>query len=107
MNWLGKLFKRKKSYSKDGKFKICIVDETKEHLHEIFGISEKRSDEITKTVLNIFENNNSLHECLVQIAPICKHENELVFAVLILNRILDHKKNADAAKNLLNLLKNG
>ena len=44
---------KKKNYPKDSQFKLCIVDETKEHLHEILGITEARADELARYAVDV------------------------------------------------------
>ncbi len=93
MKGLGKMFKKKKkSYNTDCNYNLLIIDDTQEHLHDILGITEKRSEDLTKIALKAYHDNNTLHECLVDVIKECKHTNEVVFATLITHRVIEKHK---------------
>lgn len=104
MNWLGKVFKKKKkSYNTDCNYKLLIIDDKEELLHNILGISEKRAEELTEVCINAYKNNEQLHSCLEEIVDNCKHTNEVVFATLISQKVIDRFQSRD---RMLGLLKN-
>ena len=102
MNWLGKLFKKKKKgYNTDGKYKLLIINEDADHLHENLGISEARAEEITTLCLHAYRNNEVLHACLEEVVNHCKHTNEVVFATLIAHRVIENLHTKDKVNSLL------
>lgn len=108
MTWLGKLMGKKKNYPKDSQFKLCIVDETKEHLHEILGITEARADELARYAVEAYKNNDCLHNCLADITVKCNHENELVFLTLVTHRVIEtHQSRGRLEGVLKDLFKRG
>jgi hypothetical protein len=105
MNWLGKMFKKKKkSYNTDCNYNLLIIDDTQEHLHEILGISEERSEDITKIALRAYNDNNTLHTCLVDVIKECKHTNEVVFATLITHRVIEREKSKGSLEDFIKAL---
>jgi len=106
MSWLGKMFKKKKKgYNTDSQYKLLIIDDSKELIHEILGISEERADELMKACLKAYDDNDQLHSCLEDIISQCKHTNEVVMATLIMQKVIDRKKSLhglmDALKDIL------
>ena len=95
MKWFRKLFK-KKSYPQDNQFKLCIIDEKSDLLHEILGMTEDRCQEISKIVLNAYDDNDLMHESIDDILAGCKHINEVVLALSIFHKYqeLHNKKHA-------------
>jgi len=92
MNWLGKLFgKKKKGYNTDCNYKLLIIDDSKELLHEILGISEQRAEELLKICFKAYDDNNQLHTCLEQVVSYCKHTNEVVMATLMMQKVIERK----------------
>ena len=97
MNWLGKLFKKKKKgYNTDGQYKLLIIDEEAELLHHNLGISDERAEEILQACLNAYDTSNILHQALEKIVSECKHTNEVVFSSLILQKIIDRKNHENS-----------
>lgn len=87
MNWLGKMFKKKKkSYPQDNKFKLCIIEENSEFLHETLGIIESRCQELSVIVLNAYDKNESMHDSVQEILDQCKHINEVVLALSVFHK---------------------
>ena len=92
MNWLRKIFKRKKSYSTDSNFKLCIIDDKSDIIHEVLGITEDRCRELTKLCLEAYDASDIKTDSYAIIVSKCKHINEVVMAVQIFERI-SHMKN--------------
>lgn len=102
MNWLGKMFKKKKkSYNMDSNYKLLIIDESQENLHQILGITEERCEILTEVCINAYKENDQLHACLEEIVSHCKHTNELIFATLIAQRVIDRMQSKNKALDLL------
>lgn len=102
MNWLGKMFKKKKKgYNTDGQYKLLIIDEKEELLHAILGISDERAEVLTELCLKAYDDNSNTHSALEQIVNECKHTNEVVMATLIFQKIIDKYNNHERVHNLL------
>lgn len=94
MNWLKKMFKKKKiSYSTVDKHKLLIIDESAEMLSENFGIVEERADELFSTCTQAYNEHKKLHFALEYIVEQCNHTNEIVYAMMIFGKIVE-KENA-------------
>ena len=103
MNWLGKMFKKKKkSYNTDCNYKLLIIDEKEELLHKIFGIAEERCEQLTKIAIDAYKNNDQYHSTLVEVIDHCKHTNEVVFATLITQKVVDRFQSRDKVLGMLN-----
>ena len=103
-----KLFKNKKACPDTGKFKLLVIDDNADQLHEVFGISEQRSDELLDICIHAYHKNRQLHECLVEIVDHCKHTNEVVFATMIMTRVIDKYNSKHALSGFLkNMFGNG
>jgi hypothetical protein len=97
MKWFRKLFKKKKkSYPQDNEFKLCIIDEKSDLLHDILGMTEVRCQEISKVVIEAYDRNDLMHESLDEILANCKHINEVVLALYVFHKYqeLHNKKTA-------------
>ncbi len=102
MNWLGKMFKKKKKgYNTDSQYKLLIIDETKELIHEILGITEKRVKELLDVCVDAYHKHNTMHQALETVVSECKHTNEVVMATLMLQKVVDRHNNSDRVHNLL------
>lgn len=81
MNWLGKLFGKKKTYPKqDFQLKLCIVDEKADLIYATLGITEKRAKEIAAFTLDAYRAHDKRTDSLQDILTHCTHLNEFVFA---------------------------
>ena len=88
MNWLGKLFGKKKTYPKqDLQLRLCIVDENANLIYETLGISEKRAKEIAAFTLAAYRNHEKRTGSLQEILTHCVHINEFVFSYECYNKI--------------------
>jgi hypothetical protein len=102
MNWLGKLFKKKKNYNTDNKYRLLVIDEKAELIHLNLGISEERADELLHICLTAYKENQMLHQALEYIVDKCSHTNELVFSSMIFQKMIDRE---NSKNELLNNLK--
>jgi hypothetical protein len=94
MNWFGKLFKKKKKgYNTDGQYKLLIIDESKELIHEILGITDERAEQLLKIAASAFDKNETMHMGLVHVVDNCNHTNEVVFATMLYQKILEREVN--------------
>jgi hypothetical protein len=109
MNWLGKMFKKKKKgYNTDGQYKLLIIDDEAELLHKNLGISDERVKELLALCVNAYENSKSMHKALEKVVIMCKHTNEVVMASLLLQKIVDRSNSSDRLHNMLkNMLGRG
>jgi hypothetical protein len=104
MKWFRNLFKKKKkSYPQQDKFKLCIIVDNAEHLHETLGIIESRCEQLSKTVLNAYDKHNSLHESMDEILLECKHINEVVLALSVFYRYSELHRRKDTINKMLGL----
>ena len=87
MNVLGKLFNKKKTYSKDNKFEVLIIGEDKSNFQEILGITEERGRELLKMSIKSYEKQDLFSDSCKEVVDQCKHINEVVYAMSCLCRI--------------------
>jgi hypothetical protein len=99
MKWFRKLFK-KKSYPQDNKFKLCIIDEKSDLIHEVLGITEERCRELTQLCIKAYDASDIKTESYVMIVDQCVHVNEVVMAIQIFEKV----SYAQAKKNSLRSL---
>jgi hypothetical protein len=105
MNWLGKLFKKKKkTYSGDQKFIPLIIDEKSALIHEIFGISQERSEELTKNMLTSYKKHDELHFIMIDIISECKHANEIALMMLLFERLISTERQRNTVKQVMSKL---
>lgn len=100
MNWLGKMFKKKRSYSTSDQYKLLIIDDSKELLHEIFGISQERVEYLLKACLKAYDDNSQLHTCMEQVISECKHTNEVVMTTLMMQKVIDRKQSMNRVEDM-------
>jgi len=99
MNLFKKLFK-KKTYGQSN-HKLLIIDDNAKQLHQVFGISEQRADQLLDACVHAYHKNNQLHECLVEVVDECKHTNEVVFATMIMHRVIEKYNSKDSLAGFL------
>lgn len=109
MKWLGKLFKKKKkTYGEQENLRLCIIDENAKLLHDNLGVTEERAEKLTKLCIDSYQNNDLLYKCLDDVVKGCVHINEVVFATMVLHKIIERYNNKDRLDNLLkNMFGNG
>jgi len=107
MNWLGKMFKKKKKgYNTDGQYKLLIIDEKADLLHRNLGITDERAEELIEVCLNAHNKYDILHEALEKVVSECKHTNEVVMASLMMQKLIDKFNSSDRLHNMLKNLFN-
>lgn len=109
MNWLGKMFKKKKKgYNTDNQYKLLIIDDEAELLHKNFGISDERVKELLAICVKAFDDSPAMHVALERVVIECKHTNEVVMATLMLQKVIDKNQSSERLHNLLkNMFGNG
>jgi hypothetical protein len=110
MKWLERLFKRKKKtyLNEKGKYKLLIIDDEAELLHRNLGIRDVRADEIMKACIDAFEKNSRVHLALESAINECVHTNEVVFASLMMAKIIEKNEYGNRLHNMLkNMFGNG
>lgn len=104
MNWLGKMFKKKKkNYNTDGQYKLLIIDDEAELIHQNLGINDKRAEVILTKCIESFETSDRVHNAMEKVVDICTHTNEVVYATLMMAKVIE--KN-DSHGRIHNMLKN-
>ena len=109
MKWFRKLFKKKKkSYPQDNEFYLCIIDEHGDKLHKNLGITEERASALTRLCIDSYQNNQLLYKCLDDVVKGCVHVNEIVFATMVLHKVIDRLNNINRLDDLIkNMFDNG
>ena len=108
MNWLGKIFKKKKtSYPNDQVHRLLIIDEKAELVHHNLGITEERADELLKMCLAVYRENKLLYTALESIVANCKHTNEVVFSTIIFQKVIDRENSEQMLNHLKSMLGHG
>ena len=96
MKLFKKLFK-KKTYGQSN-HKLLVIDDNASQIH----------DELLDICIHAYHKNRQLHECLVEIVDHCKHTNEVVFATMIMTRVIDKYNSKHALSGFLkNMFGNG
>ena len=104
MNLLGKLFKKKKTYSATSEFKLCIVDEDADCLHQTLGINDKRAEELAKVCVHAIKQHNSKTDSYQDILGECKHINEVIMCTEIYARVTEMQRKHNSMKSMLDNL---
>lgn len=108
MNLLGKLFKKKKTYSKTSEFKLCIVVDDADSLHETLGITNQRAEQLGKVCLKAIKEHDCKTDSYQDILAECKHINEVIMCTEIFAKIKElHRTHAGIKSMFDNLLGNG
>lgn len=92
MKAIKNLFKKNKTYCTDNKFIPLVINEDAEFVHDIFGITDKRSEELAQNALDAFEKHSQLHLMLIDIISYCKHANEIALSMMLFERIVEKAK---------------
>jgi len=102
MNWLGKMFKKKKKgYNTDGQYKLLIIDDEADLLHKNLGITDVRVRELLDLCVNAYEKSSAMHIALERVVSECVHTNEVVMASLMLQKVVDRSNSSDRLHNML------
>ena len=107
MKWFRKLFKKKKkSYPQDNEFSLWIIGGEGGQLLQYLGITVERAQELRKLCIDSYQKNELLYKCLDDLVKGCVHTNEIVFATMVMHKVIDrfNAKNRldDLMKNLFN-----
>lgn len=97
MKLLQNLFKKKtKTYPKDIQQRLLIINDESKLIHEIFGITNKRAEELLDICSAQFTEYDHLHIVLKNVVDNCKHTNEIVFSTLMLSKIMERMNQKDS-----------
>lgn len=100
--WLGKLFKKKKkSYNTDGQYKLLIIDDEAELIHQNLGINDVRAKVILDKCLEAFDSSERVHTAMEKVIDICTHTNEVVYATLMMAKVIEKNESQGRIHNLL------
>jgi hypothetical protein len=91
MKWMKGIFRSTRLKYKPCEPKFLLIDEKAAYLHDILGISEKRANELLTAADKAYDDHDKLHLCLEELVAICVHTNEVVFATMVLQKIIDQK----------------
>jgi hypothetical protein len=80
-----------KTYKPDQRFTLELLNEDKDDVYEILGITEERSDEIAALVDKYYRSEQYFSDTLKAVVADMQHINEVVFATLVAAR--RHSKN--------------
>ena len=100
MNWLGKMFKKKKSYAKQDKFKLCIIDESSDVTHVVLGINEDRMNELRRVCDRAYEKHAKLTDAMDDILSQCNHINEVVICLQVYNKLRELSSLEDTLRKI-------
>ena len=105
MKWFRKLFKKKKkSYPQDNKFKLCIIDEKSDLIHEVLGITEERCQELTQLCIKAYDSSNIKTESYAMVIEQCVHINEVLMAIQIFEKVSYAQAKKKSLKSLMDNL---
>jgi len=105
MKWFRKLFKKKKkSYPQDDKFKLCIIDEISDLIHEVLGITEERCQELTQLCIKAYDSSNIKTESYAMVIEQCVHINEVLMAIQIFEKVSYAQAKKKSLKSLMDNL---
>jgi hypothetical protein len=90
MKWFRRLFK-KKSYPQDSKFKLCIINDESDLIHEVLGITEERCQELAKICIEAYHASDIKTESYAIVVGKCNHINEVVMVMQMFERICELK----------------
>lgn len=85
----------------ESKFKILILNDNTNDLYEILGITETRAAELSKIAVKSIRQFDYLHQSLEWMAPLCNHENELVFTTLMISKVKESMEKEDAMRQIV------
>ena len=89
MKFFKKLFNKTPKLLVQYDYNLYIINEQANELHEKLGITEKRADELVDICVHAYHKNFQLHECLEEVVSQCNHINEVVFATMIFNKVIE------------------
>ena len=95
--------KKTKTYPQDGEFKLCIINDSTDIMHETLGMTNERAEELAKSTLECFEKHDKVTDMLNEAFSHCKHINEVTMVVFMHHRIVEVKKMGSMSSLLKNL----
>ena len=104
MKWLKRLFGKKEKkliFNEKGKYKLLIIDEDAELMHQNLGINDVRAEELLKLCLDSFEKNKCLHTAMKDVVDNCIHTNEIVFTSFMMSKILNTNEQRNRLHDML------
>lgn len=104
MNLLGKLFKKKKTYSKTSEFKLCIVNDDVDCLHQTLGITDKRAEELARVCVDAIKKHDAKTDSYQDILAECTHINEVIMCTEIFAKVTELQRKHSSMKNMLDNL---
>lgn len=108
MNLLGKVFKKKKevkTYPQDGEFKLCIINDNTDIMHETLGLTNERADELAEKTLKCYEKHEKVTDMLNEAFSHCKHINEVTMVTFMFHRVMELKKMEAGRASMEGMLK--
>ena len=85
-------------------YKVLIINDDSEDLNTSLGITKERSSEISDICITSYINNTSLSKTLLEVSNEMNHQNELVFATMIVSKM--HLKNENPIMQIFKSLNN-
>lgn len=104
MNWLKRLFGKKEKkviLNEKGKYKLLIINDEAELMHQNLGINDVRAEELLKICLDSFEKNKCVHTAMKDVVDDCTHTNEIVFTSFMMARILNTNEQRSKLHDML------
>jgi hypothetical protein len=103
MKWFKKLFRKKEKivFNAKGKYKLLIIDEDAELMHQNLGINDVRAQELLNLCLASFEKNKTVHDAMKDVVDDCIHTNEIVYASFMMARIVETHEQKHRLHNML------
>ena len=101
MNLFKNVFKKKKKTYGQSEYKLLIIDDTAKQLHHVLGITEERADKLLDVCMDAYHRHSQLHCCLEDVVSACKHTNEVVFATMIMHRVIEKYNSKDSLAGFL------
>ena len=100
MKWLGMFKRKKKSYAKQDKFKLCIIDESSDSTHVVLGISEDRMNELRRICDRAYGKHTKLTSAMDDILSECNHINEVVISLQVYNKLRELNSLEDTLRKI-------
>jgi hypothetical protein len=100
MKWLGMFKRKKKSYAKQDKFKLCIIDESSDSTHVVLGITEDRMNELRRICDRAYEKHTKLTSAMDDILSQCNHINEVVISLQVYNKLRELNSLEDTLRKI-------
>jgi Mg2+ and Co2+ transporter CorA len=73
--------------NKNLNYKLLIIDDESDNLYTVLGITEDRADEITEFCFKAYQKQDKFSMAIKDVSEIVVHQNELIFASLMLAKM--------------------